>query len=171
MIKMNKSNNNAEPYEIRETIICPVCKETSDIVKIDRISVDDEPIRLHKDVGDIWQCERAECMEYLIKVKDKYEPISRRKIIEEQEKITKFLAVEAEVARVPSFVEAEIAKADAGRMLSFVLYHLTSETMHHRAYSVEEILEACKAIGFNPLDVDNRRIGFVLNWLRDHKKE
>ena len=174
MVKMNKSKDDdykPEPYEIGETIVCPVCKETSDIVKIDVISIDDVKVRLHEDVGDIWRCMNFECLEYLIKVKDKYEPITKTKIIKEQTKITKFLAAELEAARVPSVVEAELAKVEAGRALSGILYNLTVGDMFDRAYTVKELLDACKALGIHPSNVDNDSIVYVVSWLRERKGE
>jgi len=51
-----------------------------------------------------------------------------------------------------------------------VLYHYTSKTPLYRAYIVDKLLEACDALGFHPSDVGNRRIGFVLNWLKENKK-
>jgi len=164
MIKMNKSNNNAY-----ETITCPVCKKESDIDKIDFIIVDDVKVDLHEDVGDIWQCMNPDCLEYLIKVNDEYDPITKTKIIKEQTRITKFLAAELEAARVPSVVEAEVAKIEAGRALSGILYNLTVGDMFDRAYTIKELLDACKALGLHPSNVDNDSIVYVVSWLREHK--
>lgn len=166
MVKMNKSQN--------DEVLCPVCS-SSDVIRISTLAVDGVPaIMLHEDVGDVYQCQNPECLSYFLKVNDKFESITKLELLRRQKDITDLLAAEADVSRarlVPSVVEVELAKAEAGRLFSGVLYHLTSATIHHRAYTVEEIIEACKTIGFNPLDVDNRRIGFVLNWLREHKEE
>lgn len=164
-IKMNKSDG-------EETIVCPVCEKTSEIIRVASISVDTTPLLLHDDVGKIYQCMNPECMEYLEKVNDEFKHITKQELIRRQKEITDLLVTEAEIARArvaPTGVAAAIAKAEAGRALSAVLYHLTSETAFHRAYTVEEILDACNKLGFNPLEVDNRRIGFVLNWLREYK--
>jgi len=171
---MNKSKDDdykPKPYEIGETIVCPVCKKTSDIIKIDFISIDDVKVRLHEDVGDIWRCMNFDCLEYLIKVNDKYEPISRDDIMDKQSNITKFLAAELEAARVPSVVEAELAKVEAGRALSGILYNLTVGDMFDRAYTIEELLEACKALGLHPSNVYNDSIVYVVSWLRERKGE
>ncbi len=168
VVQMNmKKNNNQEI----ERIICPVCKETSEIIRVSSITVDDVPMILHKDVGEIYQCMNPACLEYLVKVHGKYEPISRIEILKRQKEITDLLEAEAGISRARLFPrEAEIAmRAERGRALSPLLYHYTSETPHYRAYSVDELLEACDALGFNPSDVGNRQIGFILTWLREHK--
>jgi len=55
-------------------------------------------------------------------------------------------------------------------VLSRVLYHLKTDTSPiHRAYTTEEIFDACDALGFHPGDVDNRSISFVLGWLKENK--
>ena len=66
-------------------------------------------------------------------------------------------------------MKARLKKYNDGEVLSSVLYHLTTENPIHRAYEVEEILDACDALGFHPSNVSNRRIGFVLNWLKENK--
>lgn len=150
-----------------ETIVCPVCDVTSEITRVDNIRINDTPLLLHDDVGEIYLCMNPDCREYLEKVNDEFKVIKKIELIRRQKEITDLLATEAEITKARLF--PRLAEIEAGKILSRVLYHLTSETMHHRAYSVAEVLEACKAIGFNPGDVDNRRISFVLTWLRDYK--
>lgn len=67
-------------------------------------------------------------------------------------------------------MKAGLKKYKKGKVLSGVLYHYTSKTPLYRAYIVDKLLEACDALGFHPSDVGNRRIGFVLNWLKENKK-
>jgi len=56
------------------------------------------------------------------------------------------------------------------QVLSNELVPLTiTEGKIHRAYTVEEILEACHEIGFNPKEVKGSMVGFVLHWLKKHK--
>lgn len=167
-MKVSKSKNE----EIIK-IVCPVCTITTEAEKITRIFIAGEETRLYDEVGKIYQCGNPECGEYLEKIDDEFRLIKKTELIERQTKITDYLAKEAELARarlIPAVVEAEIIKAEAGRALSPLLFHLTADRPPvHRAYSVTEVLDACRAIGFNPLEVGSRRIGFVLNWLKEYK--
>ena len=161
-MKMTKSNNNE--------VLCPECG-SSEVVIITDLSVDALPaMRLHEAVGEVYQCQIPDCMSYFLKVKDKFEYISKFDLIKKQNAITVALAAEAEAARamlVPSVVEAEIA----GRTLSPILYNLTVGDMYDRAYTVKELLDACKALGIHPSNVDNDSIVYVVSWLREHKDE
>ena len=163
-MKMNNAKNNV-------SIVCPVCKKTSDIVRIYSITVDSTPLMLHDEIGELYQCQNPECLSYLIKARDRFEPISKIELIRRQKEITDLLVAESEVARsrvYPKGMEAAL-KAEMAEALSGVLYHLSAESPYHRAYGIDEILEACEKLGFNPSKVDNRRIGFVLNWLKENK--
>ncbi len=55
------------------------------------------------------------------------------------------------------------------QVLSNGLVPLTTESKFHRAYTVKEILEASRALGFNPKHVQGNMIGFVLSWLKEYK--
>ena len=162
-----KNQKNNKP----ERIVCPVCKETSEIIRVGSITVNDVPMLLHEDVGEVYQCMNPACLEYLIKVHDKYEPISRIELLRRQKEITDLLAAEAGVARARLYPKAaEIAiKAEMGGALSSLLYHYTSKTPYYRAYSVDELFEACTALGFNPSKVGNKQIGYILSWLKEYK--
>ena len=168
MIKMNKSKGNKI-----ETIKCPVCGLDTEVERLIDLKVDSRITELHSDVGFIIQCVNPDCAEYLEKIDSDFKLITKMDLIKRQLEITDFLAKEDDIARarlVPSVVEAEIVKAEAGRALSPLLFHLTADRPPvHRAYAVDEILEACRVIGFNPIEVGSRRIGFVLNWLKEHK--
>jgi len=154
-----------------KTIVCPLCGETTEVTRVYSIPINESPVMLHDDVGEVYQCEHADCMAYLLRVRDKFEHITKFNLLKRQKEITDLLVAEAGVARArlyPNAMEAA-AMAEMADVLSTVLYHLTSENPYHRAYSVEEILDACKTLGFNPSKVDNKRIGFVLGWLQEHK--
>lgn len=66
-------------------------------------------------------------------------------------------------------MKARLKEYEEREVLSGVLYHLTAESPIHRAYGLKEILDACDALGFHPSEVGNRRIGFVLSWLKENK--
>jgi len=66
-------------------------------------------------------------------------------------------------------MKARLKKYKKGEVLSDVLYHYTSKTSF-RAYTVDELLDACDALGFHPSRVDNSRIKFVLAWLKENKE-
>ena len=161
---MNKSKD-------ANTIVCPACTRTTDITRIHSIPIDDSPIMLHEDVGEIYQCGHADCISYILKVNNKFESISKFDLLKRQKEITDMLIAESEVARARVYPKgAEIAaKVEMADVLSTVLYHLTAESPHHRAYLVDEVIEACETLGFNPSKVDNKRIGFVLGWLKENK--
>jgi len=163
-VKMNKLND-------ARTIVCPVCDKTTEIVMVYSVPVDGSFIMLHDDVGEVYQCGHADCMSYLLKVRDKFEHISKFDLLRRQKEITDLLAAEAGIARARLYPKAMEAAAmvEMADVLSTVLYHLTSENPYHRAYSVEEILDACKTLGFNPSKVGNKQIGFVLGWLQENK--
>ena len=154
-----------------KTIICPACGKTTEVTRVYTIPVNESHIVLHDDVGEVYECGHADCMAYLLKVRDKFEHISKLDLLKRQKEITDLLTAEAEVARARMYPKAmeTAAMVEMAESLSTVLYHLTSENPYHRAYSVEEVFEACKTLGFNPSKVDNRRIGFVLGWLQEHK--
>jgi len=163
-MKMSKSND-------VKTTVCPACGKTTEVVRIYSIPVNESPILLHDDIGEVYQCGHADCMAYLLKVRDKFEVITKLDLLKRQKEITDLLAAEAGIARArlyPKAMEAAVL-VEMADVLSTVLYHLTSENPYHRAYSVDEILNACKAIGFNPSKVGNKQIGFVLGWLQEHK--
>ena len=165
LVKMEKSND-------IKTIICPVCKKTTEVVRIYSIPVDTSPMMLDDDIGEVYQCGHADCMAYLLRVNDAFEPISKFGLLKRQKEITDLLVAESDIARArlyPKAMEAA-AMSEMGDVLSTVLYHLTSESPYHPAYTIEEVLDACKTLGFNPSKVDNKRIGFVLGWLQEHKK-
>lgn len=164
-VNINKSSD-------AKTIICPVCDKTSEITIVDRITIDTTSILLHDAVGEIYLCMNPECNEYLEKVNEEFKGIKKIELIKRQKEITDLLAGEAEIAKarlVPAVVEAAIAKADVGRLLSSTLYTLTAGSDFRRAYSVEEILEACTATGLQPSAVDNSTIPFIVGWLEEHK--
>ena len=167
-MKMNNQKNNKTEIE---RIVCPVCKETSEIIRVSSITVNDVPMMLHEDVGEIYQCMNPDCLEYIVMVHGKYEHITRIEILRRQKEITDLLAAEAGVARAKLYPKAAAVamRAEMGGVLSPLLYHNTSKTPYYRAYSVDELVEACTAIGFNPSTVGNRQIGFILNWLSEHK--
>jgi len=153
-----------------KTIVCPECGKTTEVTRVYTIPIDESPILLHDDVGEVYQCGHADCMTYMLMVRDKFVSISKFDLLKRQKEITDLLAAESGLARsrlYPRAMEAAVM-AEVADVLSTVLYHLTSESPYHRAYSVEEILEACKTLGFNPSKVDNKRIGFVLGWLTEH---
>lgn len=173
MIKMNDDKEvKPEPFYPLERIVCPVCGITSEIIRVGSISIDGTPIILHEDVGEIYQCMNLNCMSYLLKVDKKFEHITKFDLLKRQKEITDLLTSEAEIAKARLYPKGYLVamKAEMGESLSYVLYHLTSATAFHRAYTVEEVLEACEALGFNPRQVDNSRIKFVLGWLREHKE-
>lgn len=164
-VNINKSSD-------AKTIICPACGKTSEITKVDRITIDTAPILLHDDVGEIYLCMNPECREYIEKVNEDFKGIKKIELIKRQKEITDLLAGEAEIAKArlaPRAVEAAIAKAEAGRILSSALYTLTAGSVFRRAYGVEEILEACAAVGLQPEAVDNSTIPLVVGWLEEHK--
>lgn len=163
-MKMSKSND-------VKTIVCPMCGETTEVTRIYSVPIDGSPIMLHDDVGEVYQCGHADCMAYLLKVRDKFEHISKFDLLKRQKEITDLLTAEAGIARARMFPRAMAiaAKVEMAEVLSTVLYHLTSENPYHRAYSVDEVLEACETLGFNPSKVGNKQIGFVLGWLQEHK--
>lgn len=155
-----------------ETIVCPECGATAEIIRISSITIDTVPLMLHNDVGEIYQCMNPTCMEYLEKVNDEFKVIKKIDLIRRQKEITDLLATESEIAKAklyPKTVEAAIAKADVGKLLSSTLYTLTAESVFRRAYTVEEILEACAKIGLHPGDVDNSTIPYVVAWLEENK--
>jgi len=167
MIKMNKSNNNKI-----ETINCPVCGFYTEVERLIELKIDSKVTELHGDVGFIIQCVNPDCAVYLEKINDEFKLITKRKLIERQLEITDFLVKDAELSRiklVPTAVEAERAKIEAGRVLSPTLYTLTAESIYRRAYTVDEILEACSTMGFHPSTVDNSTIPYVVAWLEEHK--
>ena len=67
-------------------------------------------------------------------------------------------------------MKARLEKYKESEVLSGVLYHLTTESRFHRGYEVEEILDACDALGFHPSEVGNARIPYVLSWLKENKE-
>lgn len=164
-MKVNKLSNT-------KTIVCPECGATAEVIRISSITIDTAPLMLHNDVGEIYQCMNPVCMKYLEKVNDEFKVIKKIELIRRQKEITDLLAGEAELAKsrlAPRAVEVAIAKAEAGRILSSALYTLTAESVFRRAYSVEEILEACAAVGLHPEAVDNSTIPLVVGWLEEHK--
>jgi hypothetical protein len=170
MIKMS-DDKDVKPEPL-EKIVCPVCGTTAEVIKISSISIDGTPIILHEDVGEVYQCMNPECMSYLLKVNSKFEPITKRELLSRQKEITDLLSKEAEISKARLYPSGYITamRAEMGESLSYVLYHLTSATEFHRAYTIEEVLEACNALGFNPRQVDNSRIKFVLGWLKENKE-
>lgn len=155
-----------------KTIICPLCEKTTDVVRVYSIPINESPILLHDDVGEVYQCGHADCMAYLLLIRGEYKHISKFDLLKRQKEITDLLVAEAGIARArfyPRAMEAAVM-VEMADVMSTVLYHLTSENPYHRAYSVEEVLEACKILGFNPSKVGNKQIGFVLGWLQEHKK-
>lgn len=165
-MKMTKSNDDIK------TIVCPACGKTTEVTRVYSIPVNESPILLHDDVGEVYQCGHADCMAYLLKVRDKFEHVSKLVLLRRQKEISDLLTAEAEVARarlVPAVVETARAMAEAGRLLSSTLYTLTAGSIFRRAYTVEEIIEACAALGFNPSVVDNDTIPHVVAWLEENK--
>lgn len=67
-------------------------------------------------------------------------------------------------------MKARLKKYKKGEILSGVLYHYTSKTPFYRAYTVDELLDACDALGYHPSNVDNARIPYVLSWLKENKR-
>lgn len=169
MIKMNNDNKDIKPEPL-EKIVCPACNTTSEIIRISSISIDGTPIMLHNDVGEVYQCMNPECMSYLLRVDNKFIPIEKLELLRRQKEITDLIYTESEIskARLQPKGYATAMRAELGASLSRTLYHLTSQTEFHRAYTVEEILKACESFGFNPSDVDNSRIKFVLSWLKEN---
>lgn len=166
-MKMNKSKGN----EI-ETIICPVCGYYTEAERLIELKVDSRITELHGDVGFIIQCVNPDCAEYLEKIDSDFKLITKMELIRRQLEITDFLTKEEELARarlVPTVVEAEIVKAEAGRILSPTLYTLTAKSIFRRAYTVDELLEACSALGLHPSTIDNATIPHVVAWLEEHK--
>jgi hypothetical protein len=171
MIKMNDDNKELKPEPL-ERIVCPVCGTTAEIIRIGSVYIDGTPVILHEDVGKVYQCLNPECMNYLLRVDNKFNPIEKFELLRRQKEITDLLTKEAEISKAMLHPKGYITamRAEMGDVLSSVLYHLTSSTNFHRAYTVEETLEACEALGFNPRQVDNSRIKFVLSWLKENKQ-
>lgn len=166
-MKMNKSNDT----EI-ETITCPVCGFYTDVERLIELKIDSRVMELHEDVGFIIQCVNPECAEYLEKIDSDFKLITKIELIRRQLEITDLLAKEIGLARarlVPTVVEAEIVKAEAGRILSPTLYTLTAKSIFRRAYTVDELLEACSALGLHPSTIDNATIHLVVTWLEEYK--
>jgi len=163
MVKMNKSNE--------DDIVCPLCDSSDISDRIHSITIDSTSLLLHDEVGEIYQCLNPECMAYLEKVNSKIIVISKSELIRRQKDITDLLVAEREIAvgrRYPKAVEAA-AKAELSESLSGVLYTMTIETEYHRAYTIEELFEACTKLGYHPSKVDNVRIPYVLSWLKEYK--
>lgn len=159
-MKVNKSNNT-------ETIVCPKCGATAEIIRISSITIDSTPILLHDAVGEIYQCMNPACLEYLEKVNDEFKVIEKTELFRRQKDITDLLTTEAEATKARLF--PRVAEFEAGRVLSGTLYTLTAGSDFRRAYSVEEIIEACKAVGLHPSAVDNATIPYVVAWLEENK--
>ena len=66
-------------------------------------------------------------------------------------------------------MKARLKKYKKAEVLSSVLYHLTTKNPIHRAYEVEEILDACDVLGLHPSNVDNDTIPIVFSWLKENK--
>lgn len=163
MVKMNKSNE--------DDIVCPLCDSSEISDRIYNITINDTPLLLHDEVGEIYQCMNPECRSYLEKVNSKIIAISKSELIRRQKDITDLLVAEREIAlgrRYPKAVEFA-ATAEISESLSGVLYTMTVETDFHRAYTIEELFEACAKLGYHPSKVDNVRIPYVLSWLKEYK--
>jgi hypothetical protein len=151
-------------------ILCPVCK-SSDVVSVASVTVNGTPLLLHAEIGEVWQCMNPECWSYFLKVNGEFKPIERMELLRRQKEITDLLVAEQEVSRARFYPRAMevVVKAEMAEALSSLLYHLTAESQFHRSYGIEEIIEACDSLGFNPREVGSRRIGFVLTWLKENK--
>jgi len=116
----------------------------------------------------IYEC--PEGGEYYILVDNELKAINAIDIVKKQKEHTELVKSIGETSKIFSPLEKEAERIEmVDRILSDALYPLTVEESFHRAYSVEEIIEACNALGFHPKKVKGRMIGFVQNWLFKNK--
>ena len=112
---------------------------------------------------EIFECPVGEEL-YIIK---DYEPVPISKsevydLVSSYDKQKKFMTpLEERIERLQK----------VGEYLSPGLFHLTKESKFHRAYTVDEIVEACDALGFPPKTVEGNMIGAVMSWLKKNKGE
>jgi len=108
--------------------------------------------------------------EYYILVDDELKSISPIDIVKKQKEHTELVKSISETSKVFSPLEKEAERIEMiDRVLSDALYPLTVEESFHRAYSVEEIIQACNALGFHPKKVKGEMVGFVFDWLFKNK--
>lgn len=168
LMKVNKptgkSNNDDE-----KTIPCPACK--SELLRVRGIKVNDTLIALYDDIGVVYQCTNPECEKYYLTKNSSLVEVTKLELLKMQNEITNLMQTQEKASQAAMYPTAyeQAVKAELGRSLSRILWTLTIKTKHHRDYTVEELYEACKALGFNPLDVDNDLIPIVLTWLKEHK--
>jgi hypothetical protein len=148
---------------------CPVCG--AELLPTLSIKVNDTAVTLYEDMGEVYQCTAPECNLYFLKVNGKLEQVTKLEILRMQKEITELLEAERKAVRAEVFPMAmdSAEKSELGRSLSRLLWLLTTKNVFHRAYSIEELYEACSAMGVNPSDVDNDMIPCVLTWLQEHK--
>lgn len=161
-MKVNKVSDSSD-------MVCPVCG--AELLPIRSIKVNNTMITLSEDIGDVYQCTAPECALYFLKVDSKLEQVTKIEILRLHKEITDLLETERKAARAEVYPTAMAAaeRSEIGRALSRLLWLMTTENVFHRAYSIEELYEACAAMGVNPSDVDNDMIPCVLTWLKENK--
>lgn len=149
--------------------VCPICG--SELLPTLAIKVNDTSITLYEDMGKVYQCTAPECGLYFLRVNSKLEQVTKLEILRMQREITELLETERKAVRAEVFpmAMASAERSEIGKALSRLLWLLTTENVFHRAYTIEELYEACAAMGVNPSDVDNDMIPCIMTWLQEHK--
>jgi len=163
LMKMSKASDDSKD------MICPVCD--AELLPIRSMKINSTMITLSEDIGEVYQCTAPECALYFLKVDSKLEQVTKIEILRLQSEITGLLETERKAARAEIYptAMASAERSEIGRALSRLLWTFTTENVFHRAYSIEELYEACDAMGVNPSDVDNEMIPCVLTWLKENK--
>ena len=164
IVKMNKKSNSNSKDEV-----CHVC--SAELLPTLSIMVNGTAVTLYKEMGEVYQCTAPECDLYFLKVNSKLEQVTKLGILRMQREITELLETERKAVRAEVFpmAMASAERSELGRSLSRLLWLMTTENVFHRAYTIEELYEACNSLGVNPSDVDNDMIPVVMTWLKEHK--
>lgn len=145
---------------------CPIHKGDS-LFTASRVNNMTIPLEL-----DIYRCS-SEDEELWKQTKEGLVPISDDRLVEEIRRYREMKnkmekdEEEAQMAGLPSRIERRKMEIAREQLSTSLFRFLHEEPGKHRAYEVNEILQACHHIGLDPKQVSGNSISYVRNYLFD----
>ena len=150
--------------EVSNLPVCPSCG--TELFPVTSVSVVGRKVPVAPELN-IYQC--PNCERYFQLKDNELYPITVPEIVEKENKLVEMaerIGGELYKSDVEIRMERLLKIAD---WMSTPLFSFMKRTKFHRAYTPDEILEACMALGFNPKEVSGNMLRFIQSWLYEHK--